>query len=69
MQPLINKDQSPELLAARFRQTLDLHRAGVRMKRAQLEHNHPDETEQQIIARLNEWLQAPGPDPYQGRNG
>ena len=59
MQPPICKDQSPERVAARMRQALDLHRAGVRMMRARLEHDHPEDSPQAIRDRLNRWLQAP----------
>ncbi|XAM00616.1 hypothetical protein OT109_04335 [Phycisphaeraceae bacterium D3-23] len=59
MQPPVCKDQSPEKVAARLRQALELHRAGVRMMRAKLRQQHPDEPDDQINRRLNDWLQSP----------
>ncbi|MFI4861085.1 MAG: hypothetical protein ACIAXF_10430 [Phycisphaerales bacterium JB063] len=59
MQPPFCKDQSPEKVAARLRQSFELHRAGVRMMRAKLRQQHPDESDDQINSRLNEWLQSP----------
>ena len=61
MQPPVCIDQSPERVAARMRQALDLHRSGVRMMRARLEHDHPEDSRQSIRDRLNRWLQAPSP--------
>jgi|GEM_PF-6654878 len=63
-------DQSPEKVAARMRATLDLHRFGVGMKLAQLKEKYPDESIEQIRARLNHWLQSPlSPEEYDRRYG
>lgn len=40
----------------RARQTLDAMNAGFRLKRAALRTRHPDESEAEIDARLQRWL-------------
>lgn len=43
-------------LAARFRTALELHAAGVQLMRLNLRRRHPDESDDEIAARLREWL-------------
>lgn len=38
------------------RQVLDLMETGIRLERSALRARHPDETEAQIEARMDEWL-------------
>lgn len=42
--------------AERFRLTLDLFQAGVEMKRLSLLRRYPDAAEEEIEARLRQWL-------------
>ena len=43
-------------IAEAFRTTLDLFETGVDLMRQNLRREHPDETEDEIDRRLNEWL-------------
>ena len=38
-------------------EALQLMRAGIRLQRAKLQKQHPDESEEQIDQRLRDWLQ------------
>ncbi len=42
----------------RARQTLEMMRAGFRLKRAALRARHPAESEAEIDARFQRWLEA-----------
>jgi Rv0078B-related antitoxin len=46
----------PELAARRFRTTLALFEAGVSMMRQNLRRRFPEASEEEIQARLTEWL-------------
>lgn len=45
-------------LADRFHTAIDLHEAGIQMMRLKFRRLHPDESDEQIQARLREWMQA-----------
>ncbi len=42
--------------AARLRTALDLHEAGVQMMRQRLRREHPNDSADQLRARLGRWL-------------
>ncbi|HKJ35325.1 MAG TPA: hypothetical protein VKA36_02050 [Solirubrobacterales bacterium] len=53
----------PKDAAERFRATLELHQAGIDLMRQNLRRRHPDESEDEISARLETWLLTrPGAD-------
>ncbi|MEE9405629.1 MAG: hypothetical protein V3V20_12110 [Algisphaera sp.] len=62
MQPPLCLDQSPERVSARLRNTIDMHRAGVRMMHAKLRDAHPHESAHAIQTRLNQWLHGAPPE-------
>ncbi len=43
--------------AEKARRTFELMRFGIRLKRTALRTRYPDETDEQIEARVREWLQ------------
>jgi hypothetical protein len=49
-------DVSPDVLARRLRTALDLCALGEEMRRAQLRREDPDATDDEITARLVDWL-------------
>lgn len=51
-------DDSPEAMAARLRTAFDLCELGESMRRAQLRHEHPDATDEEIEALVVAWLQT-----------
>ena len=53
--------------AERLRIALDLHDFGVKLKRQNLRHRFPDSTDQDIEAKLLEWLHTrPGAEHGDG---
>jgi len=58
MQPPINRDQSPEKVAARMRAAIQMHESGLRMLKARLRREHPQETASQIQNRVADYLRA-----------
>jgi hypothetical protein len=60
------KDQSDKACAQRLRTALDLAESGIQMRLAQLRRNHPDDDEDVIRQRLDEWLLARADAGYEG---
>ena len=52
-------DLSDEACAERLRTALDLADSGIQMRLAQLRRRHPDESDEQIRERLDDWLLHP----------
>ena len=56
-----------QLLIARFQTTLDLWTTGVALRRQSIRRAHPDATEAEVEARVNQWLQErPGAETGDG---
>ena len=51
-------DDSPEAMAARLRMAFDLCELGESMRRAQLQREHPDATDDEIESLLLAWLET-----------
>ena len=52
-------DLSNKACSERLRTALDLADSGIQMKRSQLRRAHPDDTDEEIRDRLDEWLSSP----------
>ena len=52
-------DLSNEACSERLRTALDLADSGIQMKLSQLRRVHPDESDEEIRYRLDEWLSSP----------
>jgi hypothetical protein len=66
MKPPINKDQSPERVAARMRAVFEMYEDGLCLLKARLQREHPHEDELQIQQRVAAELHRTTPihDPF-----
>ena len=62
-------DMTKKACEERLRCALELMEFGIEMKRAQLRRRHPEESEQHIQERLDDWLLHPKHSPYGDADG